>query len=63
MTLAVAREHDHGTSAKGMPKESTTWLSTSAAVGFMPAAKMSNCRKHRDGAARQQGDPDPMNPA
>jgi hypothetical protein len=27
-----------GTSASGMPNESTTWLSTSASVGFIPAA-------------------------
>ena len=29
-----------GTKANGMPKDSTTWLSTSASVGFIPAAMM-----------------------
>ena len=28
-----------GISASGIPNESTTWLSTSASVGFMPAAR------------------------
>ena len=36
--VAPAREQISGTSANGMPNDSTTWLSTSARVGSSPIA-------------------------
>ena len=39
ITLRLRQKIKSGMSAKGMPKESTTWLMTSERLGLMPTAR------------------------
>jgi hypothetical protein len=48
-----------GTSANGMPKDSTTWVSTKALVGLAPGRQDRQCGDHGDRPAGQQRDPEP----
>src|SRR5215212_12191865 len=51
-----------GTSAKGMPNESTTWLSTSARLGSTPIARMISAGKSVIARLRKSGICRRMNP-
>ena len=45
-----------GTSANGMPNDSTTWLSTSASVGFDADREHDERGQHRDEAPQDHRD-------
>ena len=56
ITLRLRQKISKGIRAKGMPKESTTWLRTSERLGLRPTAKHDEGREHRDEASEPQWD-------
>ena len=57
MTSARRVSSTSGTSANGMPKDSTTWDTTSAQVGSTPRARTDQRGDHGERPADEQRDP------